>query len=713
MATQPQSAARLSFGPFEVDAQAGELRRNGIRVRLSGQPFQILLILLAHPGEVVTREQLREEIWAETTFVDFEHGLNAAMNKVRRALGDAAEKPLYIETLPRKGYRFIAPIAGLATAVLRVDSVQISSARRPRSLWILGFSAVVAIAAAAGWIIGFRNAPGTIAWTPVPLTTYAGREMQASFSPDGNQIAFVWNGEKEDNFDLYVKLIGSDTLLRLTSNPAPDFGPAWSPDGRSIAFLRKLGPSRAGVFLIPAIGGPERKLAEIDCYDLSMDASLAWSPDGKWLATTDRSSIGERRGVFLVSAEDGEKRRLTSSQFGRYEDRTPAFSPDGQKLAFVRRRNEGMTDLFVLPLSRDGYSNREPIQVTSGHRWIGAPAWTPDGSEIIFSSGPTEGRGWLWRLRFPGGGTPELLSSLGEASSEPAISTRQARFVYTHATWRTTTWRVDLHSKGANGTPLATRLLSSTRADYNAQYSPDGRRIAFHSMRSGWSEIWVSDSDGSNARQLTFLRAPMTGSPRWAPDGNRIVFDSNAEGQFELYTIRAEGGKPRRLTTNPATDGVGSWSHDGKWIYFMSTRSGERQVWKMPAEGGAAIQLTRHVGYVAFESPDHRFVYYSKGRQETSLWRVPVDGGEEQQLLDSVLWLNFVVAPDGIFFVPGHADGTWSIRFFNFQTGATTVVAPIEGQAAVGLSLSPDGRYILYSENDQQSSELMLVENFR
>src|SRR6185437_11621425 len=114
MATQPESPSRYAFGPFEVDASSGELRKRGVRLHLSGQPLQILLILLAHPGEVVTREQLREEIWAETTFVDFEHGLNAAVNKLRRALGDAAEKPHYIETLPRKGYRFIAPIAGLA-----------------------------------------------------------------------------------------------------------------------------------------------------------------------------------------------------------------------------------------------------------------------------------------------------------------------------------------------------------------------------------------------------------------------------------------------------------------------------------------------------------------------------------------------------------------------------------------------------------------------
>lgn len=307
-------------------------------------------------------------------------------------------------------------------------------------------------------------------------------------------------------------------------------------------------------------------------------------------------------------------------------------------------------------------------------------------------------------------GQPERLLSLGEAAGEPTIAGRQARLVYTRATWRTNTWRLDLRSKIANGNPLATRLLSSTRTDYNPQYSPDGGHIAFHSMRSGWSEIWVSDSDGSNARQLTFLRAAMTGSPRWAPDSSRIVFDSNVEGQFEVYAIGADGGKPRRLTTHSAQDGIASWSRDGKSIYFVSDRSGERQVWKIPAEGGKAIQLTRHGGEVAFESPDSSFVYYSKGRNETSLWRVPVNGGDEEPVLDSVYFLNFAVAPEGIFFVPGHSN---SVRFFSFRTRADTLVAPIEGAAAMGLSLSPDGRYLLYSETDQQSTELMLVENFR
>jgi Tol biopolymer transport system component len=256
-------------------------------------------------------------------------------------------------------------------------------------------------------------------------------------------------------------------------------------------------------------------------------------------------------------------------------------------------------------------------------------------------------------------------------------------------------------------------VLLSTRVDYNAHYSPDGKRIVFHSTRSGGSEIWVSDSDGSNSQQLTFLRAPITGSPRWSPDGTRIVFDSNVEGQFDLYIISADGGTPQRLEMNPANDAVASWSHDGKSIYFASDRSGQWQVWKMTADGRHAVQVTRHGGYVPFESADSRLIYYSKEPGQTSLWRVPVGGGDEQQVLQPVLWLDFALVPDGIYFVPGSGDGTSSIRFFSFRTGMSTLVAPIQGVPSLGLSVSPDGRQLLYSQVDQRSSDLMLVENFR
>jgi Tol biopolymer transport system component len=466
------------------------------------------------------------------------------------------------------------------------------------------------------------------------------------------------------------------------------------------------------VFLVPAIGGAERKLTEIDCCQVPLDGSLEWSPDGKWLATADTSSAEQSRCLFLLSSEDGEKRRLTLPPPGWLNDRTPAFSPDGRALAFVRQKHADAAELFVLPLSHDAQPTQKPIQLTFDNGWIGAPpAWNSDGSAIIFSSYRGQSLFWLWRVPFPAGGTPERLVSFGDHSFEPAISSRLHRLVYTRVIAKTNTWRLEVPTPGGKAS-LPVKLLSSTRADFNAQYAPDGKHIAFHSTRSAWSEIWVCNSDGSNARQLTFLKAPMTGSPRWSPDGNRIVFDSNLEGQYELYTIDVDGGKPQRLTSNISDDGVGSWSQDGKSIYFASNRSGEWQVWKIAAGGGDAVQITRHGGYVAFESPDRRFVYYSKARGETSLWRVPVRGGKERQVLESVSWMNFAVVPEGIFFLPGHTNQTHSIQFFNFLTAATMPIAPIEGTVDIGLSVSPDQRYILYSQNDQQSSELMLVEKF-
>ena len=708
-----QAPKSVRFGLFEADFALGELRKHGRRVKLQEQPFQVLALLIQRAGQVVTREELQKALWPADTFVEFEQGINTAIKKIRQALGDSAENPRFIETLPRKGYRFIAPILKVDIAAPSTTSPPVDSASHLGPRWILAVIALSAIASVAGWFIGNRNTSSVSPLTPVPLTSYPGRQMQASFSPDGSEVAFVWNGEKEDNFDVFVKLIGSDALLRITSDPAPDFSPAWSPDGGSIAYLRQISAMRQGVFLTPAIGGPERKLTEVDCCQFPMEPdNLAWSPDGKWLAIVDRISPGERRSILLLSPEDGERRRLTSPSASWEGDRNPAFSPDGRELLFVRR-NASTSDLFLLPLSPDGHPNREPIQLTFGNnRWISDAAWTTNTSTIVFSAMGPANAWWLWRLHLPvGDGAPERLASFGDDSFEPVIARRAARLAYTRLSNRTNIWRAELPSQIAKAASPV-RLLASSRADFNAQYSPDGKRIAFHSTRSGWSEIWLSNSDGSNAHQLTFLQAPQTGSPRWAPDNNHIVFDSNISGRFALYTISVDGGKPRRLTTSSADDAVASWSRDGKSIYFASNRSGDWQVWKMPAEGGDAVPITRHGGRAAFESPDGSFVYYSKARGQTSLWRVPVGGGEERQVLESVSWLSFAVVSDGIYFVPAKISGPNFIRFFNFRTGAITLIAPIAGVPDIGLSMSSDRRYILYAQTDR-TSELRLVENFR
>jgi len=714
----------IRFGVFEVDLGAGELRKQGLKVRIQDQPFQILSILLERPGEVVTREELCQRLWPDGTFVEFDHSVSTAISKLRDALGDTAENPRFVETLARRGYRFIAP-ADLKRAG---DSRQVTKVREPapwrsgyrRLVWVAGILLLLGSVAVAVWFIRSSRTEPESLLSAVPLTTYPGVEGSPSFSPDGNQVAFSWDGEKQDNRDIYVKLVGSGMPLRLTTNPATEDRPAWSPDGRLIAFLRELPGEKAAVLLVPALGGPEHKVAETTARRLSNVPSLfngpAWSPDSKWLVIADKSSATEPYALFLLSIESSEKRRLTTPPAQSAGDLFPAFSQDGRTLAFIRTIGSAgfASDIYLLDLSGDLAPIGPPKQLTFGNRMVGGLAWTPDGQEIVFSSGTLIAFD-LWRIAVSGSGKPRPLASLGNNTIDPAISRQGHRLAYSQESWDMNICRAEVAAPGSSRNP-PTKFIASTRVDAGPQFSPDGKKIVFVSGRSSRSgfEIWACDSDGSNATQLTSLNV-QSGTPHWSPDGERIAFDSNVEGQWEIYVMSANGSKPQRLTTNPAKDDSPSWSRDGKWIYFCSDRTGEDQVWKMAASGGEAIQLTRKGGYLALESADGKFLYYSKSFSGTSLWKIPVEGGEETQVLESLGdYDNFVLADHGIYFIPkSDAASGFSIQFFSLVTGKIRPILKADKPTTYGLSVSPDGRWILYSQLDQAGSDLMLVENFR
>ncbi len=575
------------------------------------------------------------------------------------------------------------------------------------------------LAAGAGFIFWLSQQTGQheasyLATTAkiIPFTTFSGAADQPAFSPDGNQIAFTWDGGDGENLDLYVKLLGAGTPLRLTTNPAEDISPAWSPDGRHLAFLRRSAGEN-GIFIVPALGGAERKLGQTE-PNLSRQAwsqcRLSWSPDGKFLALADRDSSQNRYGIFLISVEDGEKQKLTSPSESS-ADNFPAFSPDGQTLAFIRSGGLSSEDIYLISM-QGGKLQR----LTTDDRRVSSLAWTADGREIIFSS--NRGGGFsLWRVAVSGG-TPERVAATGQNAYSPAISRQGNRLAYNVSFLDSNIWRLDkLGAAGRRNSPA--KLISSTRQDHSPQFSPDGKKIVFASDRSGSDEIWVCESDGSHLAQLTSFDGPTSGTPRWSPDSRQIVFDARPAGNADIYVMSAEGGKPRPLTQEPSHDVMPSWSRDGRWVYFCSNRSGTYQTWKVSAGGGQAVQVTQQGGFEAFESPDGELLYYTKGRGPGGIWQMPVAGGEERQvpeLLSAGYWRYWAVLDDGIYFVSPVASARPALKFFSFATRRVTQLRVLERdplQGPPGLTVFPDGRGILYAQADQSISDIMLVENFR
>jgi Tol biopolymer transport system component len=578
-------------------------------------------------------------------------------------------------------------------------------------------------AIAAWWYFGRSSGRTTGRTTPsartLPFTSYPGVELQPAFSPDGSQIAFVWDGEAGGNSDIYVKLVAGGTPLRLTTNPAEDFSPTWSPDGTRIAFLSETA-SGLEINLIPALGGPERKLcltratlvAAIPVAKWSRTGlGLAWSPDGRVLAAVDKGSPQEPDGIFLISTESGEKRRLTSLPAQSFGDRFPVFSPNGQILALARFRSLGVADIYLLPVA-----GGETRRLTFDDRDIRGLDWTPDGRSIVFSS--SRGGGYsLWRIPISGG-TPEPLATSGATVLLfPSIARQGNRMAYVQSVADLDIWRAPGPTAGPGLKLPPTKVISSTHWDSNPQISPDGKRIVFASARSGAGEVWVCDEAGLNPVQVTSFGGPLAASPRWSPDSRQIAFDGRAHGHADIFVISAEGGAQRRITTEPSNEVRPSWSSDGRWIYFGSDRAGSWQVWKAPTDGGGAVQVTKHGGREAQESPDGRFVYYHKNNTP-GIWRAPVEGGEEVQVIEQAEPGQWAVLAQGLCLLNRKAKPEPAIEFFSFDTGRLAKITSLPKEAASpllipALAVSPDGRWVLYVQLDQVTSDIMLAENFR
>jgi serine/threonine protein kinase/sugar lactone lactonase YvrE len=588
-----------------------------------------------------------------------------------------------------------------------VSNTSAQQAATPRRHWIsaaLGVS--LALLAVTFLMVLWRSPKRKGKVVVTPFTSFPGREVSPAFSPDGTHVVFAWNGDPShghEGFDLYVKEIGSEHLLRLTNRASDWLVPAWSPDGRFVYFSRAAGAD-SGIYIIPALGGEERRLKDVGFYTDAYN-SLTLSADGLYLSYSD---VNAETGLSHVAILELQSMRpVTIALPDCVISGDPAFAPSGHKLAFACTPSWGFTDIYVM---RDiGEASRRVTQLFGFPTGI---TWSTDGKSIIV--GAIRGQADLWRIEESTGSVEALL--FGTDANSPTVSSRGNMLAFARETESSNIWRIDLSNQGKS----AERFIASTRFEQNPKYSPDGKYVLFESSRSGFSEIWMSHSDGTEVQQLTHFAGPLTGSPSWAPDSRRFVFDSRAGGRANIYVMDRDERVARIVGTDTAENHAPGWSTDGQWIYYSTSMDKKPGIYQVSPQGGKAGLLTSGEADTLEVSPDGKNLYYSVGFRQMRIHRLSLATGTNTLLpqsvtADTVAW---TVATTGIYFLRQDTRDNASVHYYSFSDGSTRMAASLPANKRLtpfigGLSLSPDEKWLLYSQIDEQQSDITLIENFQ
>jgi Tol biopolymer transport system component/DNA-binding winged helix-turn-helix (wHTH) protein len=608
----PAQTVKVRFGVFEADLRAGELRKFGIRIKLQTQPFKLLAILLRHAGEIVTREELQLQIWGPETVVDFDHSLGTAVNKVREALGDSAENPHYIETLAKRGYRFIAPIQPMESpaAVGPVDRTAVlvpEAAEAPRRGWRTWHIAAFSATASALAVLAFsfwRSEPSRPALLPFTAITSSesifpgdpGIERFPALLTDGARLYFsrIENGRITL---AYSTIAGGDTHALPTP---PEIGAPRladiSPDGsKLLVFGETFSELERTMWIVPSAGGAARKLAG----GLGHDG--AWMADG----TTIVYGSGAR---ILMTRNDGQDSRVLATVPGR------AFwirsSPDGSRLRFtVVDAATRAPSLWELVLSTGKLRPLLPGWNQPAAECCGN--WTADGKDFVFQANRALGNNiWIlpektWvgaRAPAPVQLTAGPLNFLG-----PVAARHGNRIFFTGAHKSSQLRRYDAGAR--QFTPFLRGISMAGRTEF----SRDGTRVAWISTSDG--SLWQSRTDGSERLQLT-SRPMRVFMMRWSPDARSIAFMGKEPGKtWKIYSIATDGGQPQMVWDEVRSQADPDWSPDGKTIVFgrsseyMAEDSTPKSIQMVNLEGKQAWVVPGSEGLFSPRwSPDGRYL---------------------------------------------------------------------------------------------------------
>ena len=615
----------VRFGIFEVDLRAGELRRNGSKIKLQEQPFQILATLLEHPGQVVTREDLRKNLWPADTFVDFDHSLNAGIRRLRDALGDSADNPRFVETVARRGYRFIGnavasspDTSGPKGSTLEAENGLMPAEGLPKVAWhswVVNWQLTIAVLATIG------VASGTAAWLLL-------RRKPGSTLPKA-----------------------LPTLQRLTTNPAQrgTIASAISPDGKYLAYSDK-----SGVYIrVTSTGELHVLLPKI--FNVT---SLAWYQDGSRVLASWATPPQKKR-LWALSILGGSPRQMSD------EGWSPSISPDGSQIVFLKGADFAETGHEIWVMRSNGADQRKLTSFPEGQ--IASPAWSPDGKWIGYVKhrfGPYAEESWI-EIFNPQLGTTKVLVSGQPVATGGLIWLADGRLIYAMNEppnqYTSNFWiaKVDLGSGLLSGE--AARITAGDGLVGKPSITADGKRLIFNRLKPQ-ADVYVAEffPQGprlATPRQLTFDEADDLPFD-WTPDNKAVLFISNRTGTENIFRQRLDDTSAEMLVP----DGEKKWAcrlnPDGTQIlYMVSTNSSDHlapvRLMRVPINGGPPQLVLEAPGldnYQCSRSPASVCVFSQQTNGELAFWTFDALSGKKHELArlqQPANGWNWSLSPDG------------------------------------------------------------------
>jgi serine/threonine protein kinase len=575
--------------------------------------------------------------------------------------------------------------------------------------WLPWAMAGLALAGVGGWLFTQRARPVHTLEAPLTvrsLTSLPGRKQVPIFSRDGNTIAFAWDGGQDgQNSDVYLLQLDGGKPLRITNRPESEWPGSFSPDGRRL-YVNRQSESYFSSYWVPALGGDETRVADGVVTDIS--------PDGRSAALVRLTGADPgQEGIFVRDLATGAERRL-GENFGTMD---PKFSPEGKWVFLADGPTRDRLSVHRVPI---GGGKPEPVQFAGlgedvdrveaiefapRHTRMRIDAREKVTNALISFVANADGSE---PKRLPRGITPGALSPDGRQM----VSVRNSLVVKPYR----------IEAFPARGHPaMPQMIMDSTHEEYSPRISPDGSRILLSSFRAGLWGIWNWDIAMTDGHPLFSKPGGTAGSPVWSPDGKWIAFDARSKkASADLWMVAAAGGEPKALYDHPGEDITPCFDPASQWLYFTSNRTGTLQLFRAPVSGGPAAQVTQGGAFTCQFSPDGRYIYYLKTRKGGEIWRLEVATNREEPVVPEMKSRNWKVLRDGIYLLDSQANsqtGTAArvaeARFYRFATKKIEDLGfrTSRGISFLGIDLSPDEKWVYYSQVDSSTSEFDLVEN--